>query len=133
MIPDTIEQWTLETVQALAQQGVLENDTFDFKADLQPADHQRKTVAAFANTRRGFLAFGVTTGREGRTVFVCHLPPSRRGSHAVTVNNVLGFFKRGASSSCVPATFEGDTRRLLGHGAQKVGTRMAAVGSAANS
>jgi predicted HTH transcriptional regulator len=64
MIPDTLAGWTLPIIEALARAGVIENDRFDLKADLQAADHQRKTVAAFANSEGGFLVFGVTNDRR---------------------------------------------------------------------
>jgi hypothetical protein len=64
VIPTRLEDWTLEALQTAADSGVNENDIYDFKADLQPADHQRKSVAAFANTRGGFLIFGVTNDRK---------------------------------------------------------------------
>jgi hypothetical protein len=74
VIPTRLEHWTLEVIQALADSGVNENDVYDFKADLQPADHQRKSVAAFANTRGGFLIFGVTNDRELEGVANAELP-----------------------------------------------------------
>jgi len=64
VIPDTLDGWTLEKIHEIAAAGVTENDLFDFKADLQPPEHQRKTVAAFANSDGGFLVFGVTNDRR---------------------------------------------------------------------
>jgi hypothetical protein len=64
VIPEALDGWTLETVREIAAAGVVENDLFDFKADLQPAEHQRRTVAAFANSDGGFLVFGVTNDRR---------------------------------------------------------------------
>jgi hypothetical protein len=74
VIPTRLEDWTLEVIQALADSGANENDVYDFKADLQPADHQRKSVAAFANTRGGFLIFGVTNNRRLEGVTNSELP-----------------------------------------------------------
>lgn len=74
MIPTRLEEWTLGAIQAVADSGVNENDIYDFKADLQPADHQRKSVAAFANTRGGFLIFGVTNDRKLEGVANAELP-----------------------------------------------------------
>ena len=74
MIPTKLEDWTLEAIKAVAESGVNENDIYDFKADLQPADHQRKGVAAFANTRGGFLIFGVTNDRKLEGVENIELP-----------------------------------------------------------
>jgi len=64
VIPETLQGWTLAKIQDIAAAGVIENDRFDLKADLQPAEHQRKTVAAFANSEGGFLVFGVTNDRR---------------------------------------------------------------------
>lgn len=63
MIPETLAGWTLSKIQEIAGADISENDLFDFKADLQPAEHQRRTVAAFANSGGGFLVFGVTNDR----------------------------------------------------------------------
>jgi|HubBroStandDraft_1064217.scaffolds.fasta_scaffold63144_2 hypothetical protein len=64
MTPDALEGWTLERIREIADAGVIENDRFDLKADLQPADRERRTVAAFANSAGGFLVFGVTDDRR---------------------------------------------------------------------
>ncbi len=64
MIPNRLSEWNLGSVQSVAASGLSENDLFDLKADLQPAEHQRKIVAAFANTRGGYLVFGVTNDRQ---------------------------------------------------------------------
>lgn len=65
-IPNRLEDWSLDVVQHLASDGRSETDLFDFKADLQPRSQQTKTCCAFANTRGGFLIFGVRErGTEG--------------------------------------------------------------------
>ncbi|TKB71609.1 MAG: ATP-binding protein [Nitrospira sp.] len=64
MIPTRLDEWNLDAVLSVAASGIAENDLFDLKADLQPAEHQRKVVAAFANTRGGYLVFGVTNDRR---------------------------------------------------------------------
>lgn len=74
MIPETLDGWTLEKIQEIAAAGVIENDRFDFKANLQPPEHQRKTVAAFANSDGGFLVFGVTDDRRVEGVPNAELP-----------------------------------------------------------
>jgi hypothetical protein len=48
--PASLGGWTLSLVREIAASGIAENDWYDFKAGLQPAEHQRKIVAAFANT-----------------------------------------------------------------------------------
>lgn len=161
MIPETLEGWTLDVVRQVAASGMAENDVFDLKGDLQPAEHQRKPVAAFANTRGGFLVFGVTNDRQvtgvengelardfgiklgaelepsveyrfgvpltldtGRIVFVCHVPRSNRGPHAVMTQTGCLFLKRAPSGSNVPMTYEEvrslfvDAARLRSHLAQ---------------
>lgn len=63
--PTRLEDWTIDLVRQLAACGIPENDWYDIKANLQgQAEHQRKVVAAFANTRGGFLVFGVTNDRQ---------------------------------------------------------------------
>jgi hypothetical protein len=64
VIPDKLDAWTLEAIHEIAAAGVVENDRFDLKGDLQPAEHQRKVVAAFANSEGGFLVYGVTNDRR---------------------------------------------------------------------
>ena len=58
LIPTDLSAWTIAKVQEVVASGTTENDLYDFKADLQHADGQRKVVAAFANTRGGYLIFG---------------------------------------------------------------------------
>jgi len=63
-IPRTANEWTIALVENLVGQGYLETDYFDFKAELNsrdPFEPRRLTNAAcaFANTRGGFLVFGV--------------------------------------------------------------------------
>lgn len=64
MIPTRLADWTIDVVRTIVESGVTENDVFDLKADLQDAPGQRKVVAAFANTRGGFLVYGVTDDRR---------------------------------------------------------------------
>ena len=58
ILPDNLADWTLETVQRLIASGRDENDRFDFKVDLSSS--LPKSACAFANTRGGFLIFGVS-------------------------------------------------------------------------
>jgi hypothetical protein len=74
VIATRLEDWSLEAIKVMADSGANENDIYDFKADLQPADHQRKSVAAFANTRGGFLIYGVTDDRRVEGVANAELP-----------------------------------------------------------
>jgi hypothetical protein len=65
MIPHTLQEWTLDTITTLLRHKVLEVGIFDFKSKLpssKAAEEKlrlRKTLASFANTRGGFLIFGV--------------------------------------------------------------------------
>jgi hypothetical protein len=59
MLPARLEDWTLATIETIAASGIMENDVYEFKANLQPPEHQQRTLAAFANTRGGYLVFGV--------------------------------------------------------------------------
>src|SRR5438093_9417418 len=54
----------MEVIEKLVSQGYLETDYYDFKAELSsrdPQNSQRLTnsACAFANTRGGFIVFGV--------------------------------------------------------------------------
>lgn len=141
--PASLAGWTLDLVREVAASGIPENDWYDFKADLQPADHQRKTVASFANTQGGFLVFGVNNSREvvglgnpelprdfgtkltkdffpspsfdfgvpmrlsgSLAVWVCHVPRSKCGPHAVLQNDSWVFPRRTKSGSNVSMNVE---------------------------
>jgi predicted HTH transcriptional regulator len=63
-VPTAVEGWTFEVIERLVGQGYLETDFYDFKAELKGKDpgHMRRltnTACAFANTKGGFLVFGV--------------------------------------------------------------------------
>ncbi len=63
-IPKGLEDWTIEVIEKLVSQGYLETDYYDFKAELTSRElqHNRRltnSACAFANTRGGFLVFGV--------------------------------------------------------------------------
>lgn len=64
MVPESLADWTLHAIQALTDSGIAENDRFDFKANIQDTDNVRKSVTAFANTRGGFLVYGVSNDRK---------------------------------------------------------------------
>jgi len=59
-IPDRLDGWTIEVIQTLAGEGCSETDLFDFKSGFQPPTQQTKTCCAFANSRGGFLVYGVS-------------------------------------------------------------------------
>jgi hypothetical protein len=63
VIPATLERWSLEVVRDLLSKGYYETDRFDFK-EMLPRDADgrlrlAKTCCAFANSRGGFLIFGI--------------------------------------------------------------------------
>ncbi len=63
-LPGDPNQWTFQLIRQLVDQGYLETDYYDFKAELNgkdPEHNQRltKTACAFANTRGGFIVFGI--------------------------------------------------------------------------
>lgn len=63
--PSRLEDWNITLVRELAGSDTSENDWYDLKVNLQgQAEHQRKVVAAFANTQGGFLIFGVANDRQ---------------------------------------------------------------------
>jgi len=76
MIPQTLDEWTLDAIIELLDQGHFESEWFDFKEMLpHPKDDKeklrlRKSCAAFANSAGGFLVFGVKDDRS--------LPPADR-------------------------------------------------------
>lgn len=65
MIPARLEDWTLEAIERIAVARLAENDVFDLKATGDgKAERLRTIAAAFANTRGGFLIFGVANNFE---------------------------------------------------------------------
>src|SRR5438034_404633 len=71
-IPMTADGWTLEIIEKLVAQGYLETDLYDFKAELKGREqgHNRRltaTACAFANTKGGFIVFGVRDLGDGKT------------------------------------------------------------------
>jgi len=62
--PTSVDDWTYELLESLVNRGYLETDYYDFKAEINSKDpkHNKnltKTACAFANTRGGFIVFGV--------------------------------------------------------------------------
>lgn len=142
--PSRLQDWTLDLVREIANSAMTENDWFDLKANLQAQpEHQRKIVAAFANTQGGFLVFGVTSDRavngvsntelprdfgsklthglspsvafrfgnpltvsQTASVWICEVPRSQRGPHAVLVNDHWVFPRRTESGSNVSMNVE---------------------------
>ena len=67
-LPERLENWNIETVRDLAARGVYESDLFDLKAMIPRDEHGkhrlRKACAAFANSRGGYLVFGVANDKS---------------------------------------------------------------------
>jgi len=59
MIPERLEDWTYEVIKGLVDRNRFESDRHDFKGDFPDALGLTKTCCAFANTKGGFLIFGV--------------------------------------------------------------------------
>ncbi|MFC2000511.1 helix-turn-helix domain-containing protein [Chloroflexota bacterium] len=72
--PESIDEWTYETIYNLVSAGYFETDNFDFKELLvskgDPNHNLRmsKTAAAFANSRGGFIIFGIKDWKQKLTV-----------------------------------------------------------------
>lgn len=66
MIPNKLQDWTIETVRTLLEKGIYESDAFDFKLTLPAKDDStgkdrlRRVCCAFANSQGGFIIFGVS-------------------------------------------------------------------------
>jgi hypothetical protein len=139
-----LEDWNIGLVREIAALATSENDWYDLKGNLQgQAEHQRKAVAAFANTQGGFLIFGVSNDRQvvgvdnpelprdfGNklthglnpsvafrfsyplavsgpvSVWICEVPRSQRGPHAVLINDHWIFPRRMESGSNVTMNVE---------------------------
>lgn len=63
MVPERLEDWTVEVISGLLAQGYYECEWFDFKERLPEDEKGRhrlvETCCAFANASGGFLVFGV--------------------------------------------------------------------------
>lgn len=59
LVPDRLENWTFQTLEALCAAGQSESDRHDFKLGLQEPRGTTKICCAFANTFGGFLVIGV--------------------------------------------------------------------------
>lgn len=78
-IPESANEWTLAIIESLVDANYFETDSFDFKEFLtnkSDPNHNmriRKTACAFANSRGGFVVFGVAdrdSGKAGRARIV---------------------------------------------------------------
>jgi predicted HTH transcriptional regulator len=58
-VPVALEDWSYDTIAALARVGRCESDRHDFKFNLPDADNLTKLCCAFANSHGGFVVVGV--------------------------------------------------------------------------
>lgn len=58
-IPQTREGWTYEIIKRLCDEHAAETDTHEFKEKLIESDKLTKCCCAFANSKGGFLIFGI--------------------------------------------------------------------------
>lgn len=59
MIPNSLNEWTFETVKELVDKKINESDRHDFKKDIPDSETLTKICCAFANTKGGFIILGV--------------------------------------------------------------------------
>jgi predicted HTH transcriptional regulator len=70
MIPQSLNEWTIDTVSTLVIKGVFEDEIYDLKEMLPHSrnsdekERLRKSCAAFANSSGGFLVFGVKDSKQ---------------------------------------------------------------------
>jgi hypothetical protein len=60
LVPDRLENWTYQTLEALCAAGRSESDRHDFKSRLQEPKGTTKICCAFANSFGGFLVIGIS-------------------------------------------------------------------------
>lgn len=65
MEPNTLDEWTFETLEEIVLKGIFESERLDFKEFLPDSRNESekerlyKTCCAFANSTGGFIVFGV--------------------------------------------------------------------------
>lgn len=59
MIPKNLTDWTYDSIKDLIDKNICESDMHDFKYDLPNADTLTKICCSFANTKGGFVIFGI--------------------------------------------------------------------------
>jgi len=59
MIPERLENWTYEVINGLVARNTGESDRHDFKSNIPNSTTLTKICCAFANTKGGFIVFGV--------------------------------------------------------------------------
>src|SRR6202030_4117842 len=66
LVPNTLNDWTYEAIEALCAAGQSESDRHDFKFNLAELHNATKICCAFANTFGGFIVVGVKDASAGR-------------------------------------------------------------------
>lgn len=69
MIPSKLQDWNYDIIKELSENN-MEGDTFDFKCAIKSRDPKEngniiQTACAFANTKGGFIIFGVCRNSKG--------------------------------------------------------------------
>lgn len=70
MIPNDLNDWSLDLIIKLVEEGYFETERFDFKVDIPHKDDAsgkerlEKSFCAFANTEGGFLIFGIRDSKK---------------------------------------------------------------------
>lgn len=59
MIPNNLDDWSLDIVKELIEKLGVESDRHDFKKDLPDTETLTKACCSFANSKGGFIIFGV--------------------------------------------------------------------------
>jgi len=59
LVPNTLNDWTYESIRTLCEGGQSESDRHDFKFNLAALHDATKICCAFANTFGGFIVVGV--------------------------------------------------------------------------
>ena len=65
MVPDKLDDWTYEIVEALCKPGRPESDRHDFKFEVRHIENAAKLCCAFANSYGGFIIIGVKEVGKG--------------------------------------------------------------------
>jgi len=66
MIPNKLNEWSLEIIKELIEKIISESDRHDFKKDIPDAETLTKICCSFANSKGGFIILGV---KENNSAF----------------------------------------------------------------
>ena len=59
MIPTNLNDWNYDIIKKLVDNNITESDLHDFKANLPQSDILPKIVCSFANSKGGYILFGI--------------------------------------------------------------------------